>query len=499
MTNEEWKICFMEATQRDLQEIMDTPYAGEEKGFSLPYRRQREKMLKDPNRWCKERLKPVWKRVMQRAACFFLVILVGLGSAMVVSPTVRAAVTSFVKRVFQDRVEYTYTAPSGNYLRPPFARYRLQELPDGYTAVRTLSDDFKWKTITYELPSRETETAIVLHYEIIQGDTLLNLHTGGRTGTDIQTESFRGTLYEFPDDPSAKKILVWKDVEEGLLFCLYAPGSTDELLAIAAGVQPDPEDTLTQLPEYYLHTVYGEMPDGYSRICRTNNITWEYVTYDACWDLRFKDGVILFGYGKAEDADAFLDLKGLQCQEVSDGDFYAKYYFSPSLPKSKRVLVWQVPALDLTFYIRGTQSVQTLMDMAECVRMRLYGTEILPDYRLTGLPENYEIEIVFNDFSDKTVIYNLPDATDGKNIIALSYGLMEEGSGLLIDAWYGTLKSTKIKDGTFSGELYEEPHHPEETKYLVWQVPEENLMFFIAGRLDVKEMVAYAKSIQIKQ
>ena len=36
MTNEEWKICFMEATQRDLQEIMDTPYAGEEKGFSLP-------------------------------------------------------------------------------------------------------------------------------------------------------------------------------------------------------------------------------------------------------------------------------------------------------------------------------------------------------------------------------------------------------------------------------------------------------------------------------
>ena len=54
-------------------------------------------MLADPNKWCKEHLKPVWKRVVQQAACFFLILLVGLGSAMAISPTVRAAVINFVK------------------------------------------------------------------------------------------------------------------------------------------------------------------------------------------------------------------------------------------------------------------------------------------------------------------------------------------------------------------------------------------------------------------
>ena len=88
------------AAVQDLREIMDTPYAGEADGGSLPYRRQQKKMLADPRKWCRERQKPVWKRAAQQAACFLLVCAVAFGTLMAVSPTARAAVVQWFRTVF---------------------------------------------------------------------------------------------------------------------------------------------------------------------------------------------------------------------------------------------------------------------------------------------------------------------------------------------------------------------------------------------------------------
>ena len=89
-------------------------------------------MLADPNKWCKEHLKPVWKRVVQQAACFFLILLVGLGSAMAISPTVRAAVINFVKEVFQNQVIYRYTGISNDEKKPELPDFEITNLPDSY-------------------------------------------------------------------------------------------------------------------------------------------------------------------------------------------------------------------------------------------------------------------------------------------------------------------------------------------------------------------------------
>ena len=89
-------------------------------------------MLADPNKLCKEHLKPVWKRVVQQAACFFLILLVGLGSAMAISPTVRAAVINFVKEVFQNQEIYRYTGISNDEKKPELTDFEITNLPDSY-------------------------------------------------------------------------------------------------------------------------------------------------------------------------------------------------------------------------------------------------------------------------------------------------------------------------------------------------------------------------------
>lgn len=48
------------------------------------------------------------------SSVFLLILLVGLGSAMAISPTVRAAVINFVKEVFQNQVIYRYTGISND-------------------------------------------------------------------------------------------------------------------------------------------------------------------------------------------------------------------------------------------------------------------------------------------------------------------------------------------------------------------------------------------------
>ena len=63
---------------------------------SLKHQRQIGAMLKDPLRWAKDRSKPVWKKVGQRAAVILLVVTISFGSVMAVSPTARAAVLRWI-------------------------------------------------------------------------------------------------------------------------------------------------------------------------------------------------------------------------------------------------------------------------------------------------------------------------------------------------------------------------------------------------------------------
>ena len=189
-------------------------------------------MLADPNKWCKEHLKPVWKRVVQQAACFFLILLVGLGSAMAISPTVRAAVINFVKEVFQNQEIYRYTGISNDEKKPELPDFEITNLPDSYI-IEDIQDAAGF-TVIYNLPNAEDgKAAIVFYYGYMEDGSMLVLDSGDDSFnvTTIKSEHFSGELYEYVDYPDDAKTFVWQDNDRNVMFHITAHGTPEQLLS----------------------------------------------------------------------------------------------------------------------------------------------------------------------------------------------------------------------------------------------------------------------------
>ena len=63
---------------------------------SARYKRQVSGMLADPLAWERKRAVPVWKNIARRTAAVLLIVSIGFGSLLAVSPAVRAAVNQWV-------------------------------------------------------------------------------------------------------------------------------------------------------------------------------------------------------------------------------------------------------------------------------------------------------------------------------------------------------------------------------------------------------------------
>ena len=187
-------------------------------------------MRADPNKWCKEHLKPGWKRVVQQAACFFLILLVGLGSAMAISPTVRAAVINFVKEVFQNQVIYRYTGISNDEKKPELPDFEITHLPDS-SIIEDIQDAAGF-TVIYNLPNAEDgKAAIVFYYGYMEDGSMLVLDSGDDSFnvTTIKSEYFSGELYEYVDYPDDAKTFVWQDNDRNVMFHITAHGTPEQL------------------------------------------------------------------------------------------------------------------------------------------------------------------------------------------------------------------------------------------------------------------------------
>ena len=238
MTNEQLKEYFSLAAVQDLREIMDTPYDGEADGNSLPYRRRQKKMLADPRKWCRERQRPVWKRVARQAACFLLVGAIAFGTLMAVSPTARAAVIHFIKEVLQNEVVYRYTKTEySDHILPD---YEITALPDGYEIVEEHGVSGVNNMVVYNLPDAEDEGyPITLYYGFMEGGSRLGITGEGLYCTEIIDGDFKGEFYTTTTDSMVYQSLIWQDEQQNIMFSIDAKGSAEDLLALAKSVSPD--------------------------------------------------------------------------------------------------------------------------------------------------------------------------------------------------------------------------------------------------------------------
>lgn len=248
--------ALLEANMRQYAASMEQ--AGEPE-FSPKYRRSCIRMLSGPNAWAKRFARPLWKKLLQTAACILLAFTLALGALMGVSPTVRAAVRNWFREITGETIVYQ-TEVHG----PPVAaaaRYRLADLPEGWRVRRLQSDGYDshwnyqngkaWLDFRCIGPSPAEEISgpgasqVILH---TQEDTLQ---------MSRETISFRGCSADYYADGDSV-LLTWED-KEGLLFWLRGSGvSKDELLALAENIQLYQGRCWTLCASW--------LPEGYQRV-----------------------------------------------------------------------------------------------------------------------------------------------------------------------------------------------------------------------------------------
>ncbi len=75
---------------------------------SLRYQRSLAAMIADPLKWAHKRAKPLWKNILQKVAVVLIIFSLSLGSLMVVSPNIRAAVVNWVTEWYETHITYDY-------------------------------------------------------------------------------------------------------------------------------------------------------------------------------------------------------------------------------------------------------------------------------------------------------------------------------------------------------------------------------------------------------
>ena len=198
---------------------------------SRKHQHQMSVMLKDPLKWLRNRMKPIWKLAAQRAAVILLAASVSLGSLMAVSPTVRAAVVRWATEWYETYVVYRF---SGDYSHEEMPEYKIGDLPEGYEEIpdhRIELEDYTG--MWYENSNGDV---ILLDYVHMQrGASTMVVPEEGDVVEAITVNGFEGQLF-LSDSPDRESTITWIDTEANLLFTLEAFCSKNDIVHMAESV-----------------------------------------------------------------------------------------------------------------------------------------------------------------------------------------------------------------------------------------------------------------------
>lgn len=204
-----------------------------EPDFSSMYRRERMRLLADPWGWVRRRERPLWRQIARNVACVLLACTVAFGALMAVSPTVRAAVMSWLREFGGNSVTYS-TNP---YLSDPAPEdaslqdWQITWLPEGYTLwdFYTTPDLSKWAFL-----SVETGDSLDFSCCAPGGDARIEIGTIPDPENVRERIDLRGITADYYAG-GGKQLLVW-ETPEGFLLRLLAYGRMDrETLIQVAG------------------------------------------------------------------------------------------------------------------------------------------------------------------------------------------------------------------------------------------------------------------------
>lgn len=200
----------------------------EEIAFSPKYLRFREKFLEDPLRYAKRKKRPVWKKVLQTAACLLLSAALGLAALLAVSSEARAGLKQWIRTLSDTSVSYDFYAEPTNQLPP---RYEIGALPEGYAETERIENP-KLVSVSYQ---SENNPRIYFDYMYMEEGVATLVDTREAEVSDVEVNGNKGDFY-YSSDGSESNAIIWIDEDAGILFCLDMWAEKDEALRIAESV-----------------------------------------------------------------------------------------------------------------------------------------------------------------------------------------------------------------------------------------------------------------------
>lgn len=228
--NQDWtfddllKQGLLLAAAKDAEEL----HQDAEVEFSPKYQKFRKKLLKDPFRYARRKKRPVWKKVLQTAACLLLAAALGLAALLAVSPDARARLIQWIRTVGDTSVSYDFFAEPTDQVPP---RYEIGALPEGYVEAERIEDP-QVVTVFYR---SESNPRIYFGYMYMEQGVGTLIDTRGAEVSGIEVNGCKGNFYYFPDGSNSNAI-IWANEDAGILFILDMWAEKDEILCAAESV-----------------------------------------------------------------------------------------------------------------------------------------------------------------------------------------------------------------------------------------------------------------------
>ena len=198
------------------------------------YQRQMAAMLSDPLKWARKRARPIWKSALQKVAMILLVFTLSLGSLMVVSPTVRAAVVRWVTEWYETHIVYRY---SGEQITGEMPQYEITDLPEGYAEVE--SKRIEWPdyiSFTYYNPDKENDQGIIFDYTYMSQGGVADFVTEDSETISVTVNGLKGQLFLAKVWENTRSTLTWIDADNNIQFTLMAALNETDILHMAESV-----------------------------------------------------------------------------------------------------------------------------------------------------------------------------------------------------------------------------------------------------------------------
>ncbi len=211
------------------EEYADELASTEQIATSLRFQNQIDKLLNKSRKWAERHRKPLWKRCVQSVAVFLLVCALTLGTIMVASPTVRAAVVEWIIEWYDTHIIYRFSGKPDAEIVP---EYEITGLPSGYVVPGEVQELIDGRAVTYRNGVGDT---IYFEYVHVESGSALMIKTEGIELTEVKVKGHAGYLY-LSKDLEESNAITWYNEQEKIQFMIDGFVEQEDLLRMADSV-----------------------------------------------------------------------------------------------------------------------------------------------------------------------------------------------------------------------------------------------------------------------